>query len=382
MYNTQLCVLAIAAVVGFASGCTEEPAPFLAPELAGSVVPSFAQASGPMLLVNPYHGSPDDPPPTSSCAHQVNNEGAFSGWYHEGSGDVVVQRWDRNGRATESTPGPSTSASWPLDMNDRGQVLALAGGNDPSQAADWLFIWNADGSGNLPLPAGHVEPTTPVRMNRLGATMATYVNPFWWVEPPFPPIHDIVTSNFGALALPRDPWNQFPYNTPEAECLGEAIDDLGRVYGRCSIEGQMVHYRWTTRDDATPIPGARRALADVWIRDVNRYGELVGSTPSGPVFWSPGAGLLTIPSPLGNQPLVPVAISDRAVVLLSSDHNEGEMAYPAKTIAFWTRERGLTLLPWGDWPFVAVRDINNQGIIAGCVGTSRAELQAAWWRIN
>jgi hypothetical protein len=253
---------------------------------------------------------------------------------------------------------------------------------DPENEPAWLYIWNADGSSSSPLPTGWVEPQSPVRMNRLGVAMATYIDVTWADAPPFRPMHYIVTSNFGTLVPPIDPGNRLPYNTPEAECLGEAIDDLGRVYGRCSIEGQTVHYRWTAKDNSTPIPGARKALADVAIHDVNRYGEIVGGSPSGIVYWSPAVGRIDIPVPADVPQLQPVAINDRGVVLLSSDYWEAEMAISAKAVAYWTRERGLVLLPRGGWSLVAVRDINNQGVIAGCVGRNAMEFQAAYWRTN
>jgi hypothetical protein len=69
-------------------------------------------------------------------------------------------------------------------------------------------------------------------------------------------------------------------------------------------------------------------------------------------------------------------------VLLSSDYWEAELAYPSIAIAYWTRASGTVLLPRGGWPIVAVRDINNQGVIAGCAGESVLALQAAFWRIH
>jgi hypothetical protein len=267
-------------------------------------------------------------------------------------------------------------------MNDRGQVLVLNGGTDPDWDSNWAWIWNADGSGTVPLPTGYLQYTSAVRMNRLGVAVATYYDVTWSDAPPFRPMHYIVTSNFGTLVPPIDPGNRLPYNTPEAECVGEAIDDAGRVYGRCSIEGRTVHYRWTTKDNPTPIPGAGKALADVWIRDANRYGEVVGTSPSGPIFWSPAVGRIDIPAPAGGGAVQPVAINDRGVVLLSSDYSRFEQASPAKTIAYWTRDRGTVLIPRGGWPLAAVRGINNQGVIAGCVGDTDRWLKAASWRIN
>jgi hypothetical protein len=165
--------------------------------------------------------------------------------------------------------------------------------------------------------------------------------------------------------------------------VGEAIDDLGRVYGRCSVNGRAIHYRWSTASNPVKLPDAEPAhLADVRIHDVNRYGELAGESPSGAVYWSASTGRIEIPRPPGVSRLEPVGINDRGVILLSSDYYEGEIN-PSETIAYWTRAGGTIVLEKGGWPEVSVQDINNRGVIAGCVGGDGGKaLQPAYWRIN
>jgi hypothetical protein len=225
----------------------------------------------------------------------VNNEGFFSGWYYEDGGGTVLERWDRSGKLVGTQGGPA-SHSWVLGMNDRGQVLGGAGGTDPYVDFNWVFIWNPDGSVSYPLPTGDVELQHAVRMNRTGNVMATYDRLRLSDEPPWPPANYIFTSVLGELAPPPDPSRRPPAYTSEAECVGEAIDDLDRVYGRCSVNGEAVHYRWSTASDPVKLPGAEPAqLADVRIHDVNRYGELAGESPSGAVYWSANTGRIEIP---------------------------------------------------------------------------------------
>lgn len=79
----------------------------------------------------------------------------------------------------------------------------------------------------------------------------------------------------------------------------------------------------------------------------------------------------------------PVAINDRGVVLLSSNYTEG-LTQPATTVAYWTLTSGTVVLPKGKWPVAAVHDINNQGVIVGCVSGDgeKKELVPAYWRIQ
>jgi hypothetical protein len=203
-------------------------------------------------------------------------------------------------------------------------------------------------------------------------------------NPPCPAAIWIEVTGRGKMVPPEDPAKLiYPGHLPEADCQGEAIDDAGAVYGLCFVLSRnRYHYRWVTGDDPTLFPSGTDQLGDVWIHDVNRYGELVGRASAGAVYWSAITGRIQIPLPPGVSRLDPVGINDRGVVLLSSDYREGETK-AASTIAYWTRTGGTKVLPRNGWQDVQVHDINNRGVIVGCVGGDGSkELVPAYWRIQ
>jgi hypothetical protein len=305
----------------------------------------------------------------------VNNEGMISGWHviSVGGGATidVVARWDRTGKFIRSgAQGGYQERIWVIDMNDRGQILSRVRAGPHYE----VRVENADGSGFM-MPQTYTREIShdPVRMNRAGDVMATYwLNPDCWYTESCP-IEDILTTHLG--------WLDPPFTPPGGAaglCVGETIDDNRAVYGLCG----GLHYRWTTRDNAAPFPSGPDRLIDVWIHDINRYGELVGRTTAGPIFWSQATGRIQIPMPPGVTPLEPVAINDRGEVLLASDYREGS-TQPAQTIAYWTKSSGTVVLPRKGWPIMAAHDINNQGVIVGCVGGDGGkELVPAYWRIR
>jgi hypothetical protein len=168
-----------------------------------------------------------------------------------------------------------------------------------------------------------------------------------------------------------DPWGA--WDGP-AECLGEAIDDNGNVYGRCYIEGEKVHFLWPNGNGPEVYPPNAVDIGEQ-ITAVNRYGESVGE-----FYWSPSTGPVQLPRVSGVS-FSPIAMSDRGVVLLAGGYWDGVHTVP--WIAYWTLNGGITVLAKKGWPHVQVHDINNQGLIVGCVGgDGNKELVPAYWRIQ
>jgi hypothetical protein len=238
-----------------------------------------------------------------------------------------------------------------------------------------------DGSYTTPLSPVYDFVAGPIRLDRTGNIMATYSRDDTCHQiPPCPAENWIDVTGRGKLVPPETP-SYSPDFLPEADCNGEAIDDHGAVYGRC-YRARSPHYRWVTGNDPTAFPSGTDNLGDVWIHEVNRYGELVGRTSAGPVYWSANTGRIQIPPAPGVGRLDPVSINDHGVVLLSSDYTEG-VTKAASTIAYWTRTGGMKILPRKAWPSVQVHDINNRGTIVGCVGgEGKRQLVPAYWQIQ
>jgi hypothetical protein len=371
MYNKRIVALLVIGSAGGMIACENDPAVSTDPLESASLAASTTnEGTGPFLLemaVEPEQA-------LLGCAQAVNNEGMISGWnVIIGAGHTIeiIALWNRAGEFIRF--GPAGYGIQVLGMNDRGQILSTEAVGYPV-----VRVYNPDGSGfELTTGWGRYLDRSPVRMNRKGDVMATYR-----VDPEYCnsvgcPVDDILTTHLGWLAAPvRPPWR------PHSLCWGETIDHDGAVYGLCGGDGANRHYRWTARDNATQFPTGPDRLLDVWIDRINRYGEVVGSTAAGPVFWSQATGRIQIQVPPGVARLKPVALNDRGVVLLSSDYTEGQML-PAQTIAYWTRAGGTFVLPRKGWPVMAAFDINNQGVIVGCVGGDGGkELVPAYWRIQ
>ena len=375
MYSKRIAALLVIGSVGMIA-CENDPAITKDLDDSASFAASTANGgTGPFLLE--MAGEPE--PALLGCAQAVNNEGMISGWnvIDIGAGNTIERMalWNRAGEFVEFGSAGYGAGIQVLGMNDRGQILSrVAGSGYPEVRVD-----NPDGS-IFVLTAGwgrEAYQNYPVRMNRKGDVMATY-----WVDPEYCrsvgcPVDDILTTHLGWLAAPaRPPW------VPHSTCVGETIDHDGAVYGLCWGDGATRHYRWTARDNARQFPTGPDRLLGVWIHDINRYGELVGRTTAGPLFWSQTTGRIQIPMPPGVSRLEPVAINDRGEVLLSSDYVEGENR-AAGTIGYWTRASGTVVLPRKGWPIVSVYDLNNQGVVVGCVGgDGNKELVPAYWRIR
>lgn len=374
-------LLAVMAMTGIVA-CADDPA--VVPEAEETatlaVSPNTAGKWGPFPLEAPV----DYGPSKEACAQVVNNEGMFAGWFYANvTPDAEAEAaamWDRNGKVI-STWGTDL-LTWVVDVNDRGMILTRAG--EPGFHNDPYYVTAMDRSGyRFDLPGGFLVFLTddPVRMNRSNHVMASY-----WsymdehqLPPVWPPMTYVWTTHLRALTPPADPTRNPPF-APRADCTGEAIDDNGAVYGRCYVEGKLGHYRWVTADNPVPFPSGPDKLRDVRIHDVNRYGELVGESSSGAIFWSPSTGRIEIPRRAGVSRFEPVAINDRGVILVAEFYSEGK-SLDSGTIAYWTRAGGTVYIP-RIWPIAVVQDMNNQGVIAGCVGGDGPNrMVPAYWKI-
>jgi hypothetical protein len=385
MLDTRFAALVVIGCTAGIAACQGDPAVATDADVFAASITETAGAAGPFLLEIPH-----DPEPSKlSCVTAVNNEGMMTGWHvvqiPGGSTTVeAVAVWNRTGKLIRTwSIGSKPSV---IDINDRGQILTRDGEPPYSSFEENVFVSTPDGSSaEAPLPSSAATLLTndPVRLNRLGHVMATYLlDPESCRYDPCPPFESIVSTGLGALKPPPDPSKQPPGLLPEADCRGEAIDDNGAVYGSCLVNGQRLHYRWITRDQPTVFPPKGDAIRYTRIHDVNRYGQLVAEAPGTGVFWSQATGRFFIPLPPGVIRQKPVAINDRGVVLLSSNYTEG-LTQPATTVAYWTLTSGTVVLPKGKWPVAAVHDINNQGVIVGCVGgDGEKELVPAYWRIQ
>jgi hypothetical protein len=213
-------------------------------------------------------------------------------------------------------------------------------------------------------------------MDRSGNVMVSYLRNDC-LSTPDPCTEEVAwieVTGRGKLEPPHeDPWAYVP-----SECLGESIDDSGTVYGRCYVEGgEQRHFRWINGYGPELFPLDGDDFADMGISDVNRYGEVVGGT----IYWSPSTGRIQIPQ-LPKISLYSIGINDRGVVLLSGEYWDG-INRPSPRVGYWTRSGGTKVLPRNGWPHVEVRDINNQGVIVGCVGgDGNKGLVPAYWRVQ
>jgi hypothetical protein len=383
MGNTRFASLLMILVVGGVSACQDDPAVVPDPDASSSFAISTTNATGmgPFLLELPRE---EGEPSLRGCAQAVNDEGFIAGWHVIDLwwASAIINAatvWDRQGKPLPWSPWHNGDQDLlVLDMNNRGQVLVR--GN--WWVADEVTVFGPDGHSEHPIQPGYYEhlKDNPIRMNRTGSVMATFqLDSEFCRFDPCPAFSWIAVTGRGKLTPPEDPSRQPPGFLPEADCEGEAIDDNGAVFGRC-YGAESAHYRWVTGNDPTPFPAGADDLADVWIHDVNRYGELLGKNSAGAIYWSPSTGRIQIPLPPGVSRLEPVAINDRGVVLLASDYNERDII-PARTVAWWTRSGSTKVVPRNGWPIMAAFDINNQGVIVGCVGgDGEKELVPAYWR--
>lgn len=389
--NSSAALLVMAGMAGIVA-CDEDPAAVPPGNESAAFAISFEVSKArPVLLEVPHTPEPS----LEGCAQVVNNEGMFAGWFYDNLGWAPeypsIAKWNRSGKyfpwwgsagTSLTQAGELAPVTWVVDVNDRGSLLTRS--TEPLQynSPRDIFVLGPDGTGMAPLPGGYLVFLTddPVRMDGHGHVMATYWSHFdeHDVPPVWPPNTYILATHLGALDPPADPTRDRPY-APLADCVGEAIDDDGAVYGRCEVEGKLGHYRWVTAGNPVPFPTGADKLRDVRIHDVNRYGEVVEATPNGAIFWSASTGRIDIPNHT-SRPFKPVALNDRGVVLLAEFYSEGE-SLRSGYIAYWTRASGKVVIPT-IWPTAVVHDINNQGVIAGCVGgDGPRRLTPAYWKI-
>lgn len=182
MCNRRFASLLGILVVGGVSACQDDPAVVPDPAASASVAISTTNATGmgPFLLEMPRDGGE---PALRGCAEAVNDEGMISGWTvvgvpgQGGSTINALTVWDRKFRPT--LPGWSipTQEFAVVDMNNRGQVLALVG--DPAFALpDDVLLIDPDGTVETPVPYysfGSFLSVYPIRMDRAGNVMVSYL---------------------------------------------------------------------------------------------------------------------------------------------------------------------------------------------------------------
>ena len=388
MYNTRFTTLLVILAAAGTIACEDDPAVVTDPDVSSSFAISTTNATGmgPFLLEMPRD---EGEPSLRGCAQAVNDEGMISGWTvvgvpgQGGSTINALTVWDRKFKPT--LPGWSipTLEFAVVDMNNRGQVLALVG--DPAFALpDDVLLIDPDGTVETPVPSysfGSFLSVYPIRMDRAGNVMVSYLRNDC-LSTPYPCTEEVawieVTGRGKLEPSHEDPWGA--WDGP-AECLGEAMDDNGTVYGQCYIEGNKVHFRWPSGYGPEVYPPNAIDLVNGGIVDVNRYGEVIGGDDLGAVFWSPSTGRVQIPQ-LPTISLYPIGLNDRGVVLLSGEYWDGTNR-PSPRVGYWTRIGGTKVLPRNGWPHVEVHDINNQGVIVGCVGGDGSkELVPAYWRVQ
>ena len=372
----------VVGIVLVSAGCERNPTSSHVMGQPGMASLLASAGSGPVLLETLVEWDPSAPPSTygQGCAAGVNNEGLLAGTIDIGNGGTNAVIWDRSEKiiAMEGGTGGYAQA---LTINDRGGVL-IRNNEVDMHLDDRAFM------GFFRIPNRTIELGFPtVWTNNRGDQMGNYLRILEDEDRPNLPFHYIgiqyaTSTQFQELMAPLDPARRQPgmSRTPRAECEAEALDDLGRVYGKCSVNRKDIKYRWTPTGTPVRIGSAETGM-DFAIDDVNRYGEIIGTTSAGaPVYWSAATGKIEIPPPPGISGLKPVAINDRGTVLLSPFYLWGERQM-GPTIAYWTRNGGTVVIDKGPWLYAGANDLNNSGVIAGCVGNS-GESWPALWRID
>lgn len=192
-------------------------------------------------------------------------------------------------------------------------------------------------------------------------------------------VGDIPDPRISARAVRWDPGGRIRALGPTPLSLSEArdINELGMAAGFADVAGGSIHAMlWDAsgRQIDLGTMGGTRGFTFF----VNRWGAAAGisDTPGdeheAAFYWSPRGGR------------VPIGAQDTGFRLVSAlnDHGEvsGNTLLPAGYAAFfWTRPRGMTLLPGGGADHTDVLDLNNRGDMVGQVDRDGMGTRAVRW---
>jgi probable HAF family extracellular repeat protein len=255
---------------------------------------------------------------SSSTAQNINSLGQVVGWSTTADGSEHAFIWtSRDGMRDLGTLGRPRSYAYAI--NDHGQVVgytaALATDPPFSRIGHAAFIWTA-ADGMRDLRATDDQWSEAWDINLSGQVVGSRGGrAFRWTA----------SAGMQDLGVPGG----------QARSYANSISDRGQVAGwseGLSPTQQPRHiFIWTT------ATGPRDVVAtpdiDVVGRGLNDHGQLIGETPSGPVFWTQTTGLkqVSLASRGGNAYVN--AISDRSQLIGWSSDAAGEQHATVWTLA-------------------------------------------------
>jgi len=250
------------------------------------------------------------------------------------------------------------SVTYPLGMNNRGDVVGYSSGRLPSRA----FLWT-EKTGMFDLGALDSGATTAVAVNDRGQVVGTS-----GANGPRPGLHGshvfLWTKQDGMVDLHAPPPNG------GLNSFAGAINDRGRVIGTYDVGSGYHAFSWTAKEgmiDLGTLGGWRVVPAAVSNRDqvVGRSSLIPAPVPvfefgQGHAFsWTPAGGLVDLGT-LGGPSSAAEAVNEKGDVVGWAEVEEG-----VSHAFLWTKQDGMVDLGTLGGTFSFAYDVNEAGAIVG-----------------